>query len=292
MITTRIESFAEYISAIEHLDHDINATHSLTTLTMYRGQTDENWKLLPSFFRELPIESENLLFTELKHNYPEAITDDRFNSLVKLQHFGLPTRLMDMTINPLVALYFACKESGTAYDKNGAVFAFQNQEVLWPSNPKISLIMDYIFDWHPLAFDLEGFLNYFRQRHSGEFYSELPLNGEEVKDILTKPVYGVMPDYTNERVAAQEGAFLLFGMKGLGENNIDPLGIKKEFLPINDLLEEIPTENIVKLIIPGKMKRSLLETLDLLGISERTLFPDLEHQIRYTVEYVKTHSAQ
>ena len=51
MVTTRIESFSEYISAIEHLDHDINATHSLTTLTMYRGQADENWKLLPSFFR-------------------------------------------------------------------------------------------------------------------------------------------------------------------------------------------------------------------------------------------------
>ncbi|WP_163555038.1 FRG domain-containing protein, partial [Klebsiella pneumoniae] len=46
-----------------------------------------------------------------------------FDRLVRMQHFGLPTRLMDVSRNPLVALYFAT-DPGTGAQTDGMVTAF------------------------------------------------------------------------------------------------------------------------------------------------------------------------
>ena len=73
---------------------------------------------------------------------------DRFDVLAKLQHYGFPTRLLDATSNPLVALYFACAGKNES-EKDGAVYVLPNLPASWSDDTLVELIMDYVFEYTP-----------------------------------------------------------------------------------------------------------------------------------------------
>lgn len=113
--TLTVSSLSEYIDLI-HLISGISDRSDTGDTTVYRGTADKEFKLIPGIARLKSVD-ENLernLACEYLTRCPEAFYGlTEFDMLAKMQHYGLPTRLLDFTLNPLVALYFACETKTT-----------------------------------------------------------------------------------------------------------------------------------------------------------------------------------
>lgn len=131
----------KYINNVSDFHYLVESMHSYHPI--YRGVEDENYKLLTTMGRAI-IKNKSLInngVTDYEVNYTtertsfdcfkrhikpylDNQTNDDWKLLALAQHHGLPTRLMDWTLNPLVAVYFSCHNNYQA--RNAAIYVIKD----------------------------------------------------------------------------------------------------------------------------------------------------------------------
>jgi hypothetical protein len=125
----------------------------------FRGQSEFNWKLTPSVARVTGgIDAEFALVKRFKQNALSFLTNrplSEWDWLFLMQHYGVPTRLLDWTESPLVALYFAVSEIDHL-GEDGALWCLLPKELNVHANyqPELSLELPFF----GVDKQLEGYL--------------------------------------------------------------------------------------------------------------------------------------
>lgn len=144
-----VGSLAEYIKQITEITHETQNDPSQALF--YRGHADSRWKLKPTAYRIYPDgkshrDVELQMYQEMLRRNPQAFQDcnTTFERLVKMQHYGLPTRLLDLTQNPLVALYFACCEKSKC-DGEVSILKVNKKDIYFQENIPSNILAEFNF---------------------------------------------------------------------------------------------------------------------------------------------------
>jgi hypothetical protein len=275
----KITSLWQFLKAVEELPKKRGSS------LYYRGHSSAEYRLEPSLFRRSTcLKREHVLYKEMLRDKPRYFSEDKttFEKLVRMQHFGLPTRLLDITANPLVALYFACigHDGKPALQNDGEVVILSiNGKLMKYNDDDAVLILSNLCKLKPAEkqFDTGLSIKQFNAtKNAGKLLWEIK-NEKPVFDGLLDPkligsVVPVKAAKNNERIQAQDGLFLLFGGGSEGGNAAVP----------NDW--PVKTKSDQRILIDSKSKYEILHRLEEINISQKTLFPGLQTAAAHAIK--------
>lgn len=249
---TTIRSVSDFLIWVNKLHNiEILSDDSSTNLCFenvdvyYRGQSRLCWKLIPGIFRE-PIIDEHELLNTASIRLANEISSLRtyLDKIIYFQHYGLSTRLLDVTFNPLVALYMACCDE-SQYSCYGAVYCGYKSE---SSTSAIA----------------ESTAKYIFENQSQQQLNNLNkfAEDEKIKECCFREPIFIRPAINNPRIEAQNGAFIMA-----------PLVSKKtELLRNTKGLDDSGFFDNKRAIIAGYNKEKLLRELAMLGIDRAFIY--------------------
>ncbi|MBF0539219.1 MAG: FRG domain-containing protein [Nitrospirae bacterium] len=244
LVEKEIDNLEEFMKFIEG-----NMTGSKPL--WYRGCGDTSYKLTPTLYRHpeykefetcYKIERDILnYFKERSVPFQTRIlkNDEDWEHLFLMQHFAVPSRLLDWTENPFIALYFALTSHKKDKTANAAVWVLA--PILWNKkalNPNVGILSIS-----------QPMLNSYMPNADPSSISAAPI-----------ALYGI---FNSTRIVAQRGVFTIFG------TNLEPMEEIYE-------QDKYPDDCLRKIIIPNDRIEKLLNSVISIGITDSVVFPDLD----------------
>ena len=261
-------------TAVRHNRHE-------DVLLYFRGESKCYWELRPSVMRDEFPPYESAMLRDLISRRPEEFsnTSAALDRWVLAQHHGLRTRFLDVTRNPLVALFHACSEPEATED-NGRIHIFATPKFL--VQPYDSNIITIFSNFARLQRDQQlNILNQARHRDSESerrlyhlIRSDIPQFNERIDPRDFYRVFFVEPRRSSERIRAQSGAFLLSAFHERFETE-----------EILKRIEDIPIYEHFMLTIANDSRLNIVEELRELNISHELLFPGLDSSARAIAQH-------
>lgn len=253
----RPESFGQYVSLIERIQTRVDgplwfrgagkSTHALLP-TLYRHKRHKTATALGNLEKQLIVRFRQRSIPFLTR----SLTDD-WDMLFFMQHYGIPTRLLDWTENPFMGLYFAVMSSPfSGKTKAGnVVLSFSSDAAIWVLDP---------IAWNRHALRHQGFDKGVLTPSDEALQSYKPMT--PLSDMNVQPValYGA---HNSPRIVAQRGAFTIFGQS--------TKGMEQAYAS-----ERFPAGCLTKIVLERSALPAMRSAILKHGITESVVFPDLD----------------
>lgn len=249
-----IESLGDFLDNVTPTEVD-SSSGRLRDYAVYRGEADDGHPLLTSLDKlggvgpphtKAHLEEHILRnFGRYSRPYLQQPYVSDWELLVIAQHHGLPTRLLDWTYSPLVAAHFATLRSSPGGNR-----------VVWKLNWKQ---VHERFRLRPVAFlvqDLDDTLQEQGIKSLWDLFHSTDRTGEKAFACMLEP------PALDARIVAQAATFTLCSDKTRSFDHVlSDLGLRHA---------------LKRYVIPAGRVDYIRDQLDLCGIDERRLFPDLD----------------
>jgi FRG domain len=213
----------------------------------FRGRNDVAEDLRTSLLRlggDAVSVERHLLRNFRKYAGREAVPfDSVWNWLALAQHHGLPTRLLDWTYSPYIALHFATA-SRDRFDRDGVVWLVDYARAQEAAPPQLRDVLG------------EQQMNVF----TAELLEEAAGGLDELERLAEDYVVFLEPPSLNERIVNQ---YALFSLLSRPDASMD------------DWVDAHP-ELVRRIVIPAELKWEVRDKLDQANVTERVLFPGLD----------------
>lgn len=259
-----VETFEEYLGIVKE---------ELWDKTYFRGQAKsvaDGFKLVPSIARSRTMllspdlqcfekEERNLLDIFKNHIIPyiKHRPLDEWELLAIAQHHGLPTRFLDWTTNPLVALYFALREKPNVDQVKVYVLDYKPKtyfDFLQDNRQSIRPVQDTATQKSKALVETDPYSNFDDIEDEPtevtvEITKQAPIPIPSPFDISENVIF--TPPHMAERIKAQDGVLMAF----------------------HNPMEELDSSHYIEISINANARDNILKQLEKFGVFDRQLFP-------------------